>query len=202
MTSRLILASKSPRRSELLRQVGLEFEVVPSGVKEDFVKGESPQEHVVRLAQAKAKEVANAYPESWVIAADTIVCIGGSILGKPNNRQEALEMLRCLSGQEHWVLTGFSVCHLGKGRAGKEAVQTAVKMKDLTPAEMEWYVQTGESFDKAGGYAIQGTGSFMIESIRGSYTNVVGLPVCELIQMLNRMGAISIHPKMGIVIAP
>ncbi len=192
MNSRLILASKSPRRSELLRKVGLEFEVVPSGVQEDFVKGESPQDHVIRLAEAKAKQVGSNYPERWVVAADTIVYINGSILGKPDDRQEALEMLRCLSGQEHWVLTGFAVCHLAKGKADKEAVQTAVKMKDLVPAEIEWYVQTGEPFDKAGGYAIQGIGSFMIELIRGSYTNVVGLPLCELIQMLNRLGAITI----------
>lgn len=194
MTSRLILASKSPRRSELLRQVGLEFEVVPSGVKEDFVKGESPQEHAIRLAQAKARDVASKYPERWVIAADTIVYINESILGKPNNRQEALEMLRCLGGQEHWVLTGFAACHLAKGKADKETVQTAVKMKNLTSVEIDWYVQTGEPFDKAGGYAIQGVGSFMIESIRGSYTNVVGLPLCELIQMLNRLGAITFPP--------
>ncbi len=131
----------------------------------------------------------------WVIAADTIVIINGSILGKPKNREEAMEMLRRLSGQEHWVLTGFSVYHLGKGKGDKEAVQTAVKMKTLTPAEMEWYVQTGEPFDKAGGYAIQGIGSFMIESIRGSYTNVVGLPLCELIQMLKRLGAITISEQ-------
>ncbi len=200
MNSRLILASKSPRRSELLRQVGLEFEVVPSGVQEDFVKGESPQDHVIRLAEAKAREVGSKYPDCWVIAADTIVYINESILGKPNNRQEALEMLRCLSGQEHGVLTGFAVFHLAKSKADKEAVQTAVRMKNLSPAEIEWYVRTGEPFDKAGGYAIQGIGSFMIESIRGSYTNVVGLPLCELIQMLNRLGAITIHPKTGMVI--
>jgi len=200
MSSRLILASKSPRRSELLRQVGLEFQVVPSRVEEDLVRGESPQEHVIRLSEAKARNVAGKYPDCWVIAADTIVCINGSILGKPSNRQEALQMLRCLSGQEHWVLTGFAVCHLAEGKTDKETVQTAVKMKNLTPAEMEWYVQTGEPFDKAGGYAIQGIGSFMIESIRGSYTNVVGLPLCELIEMLSRLGAVTVHPEMGMVI--
>jgi len=194
MSNRLILASQSRRRSELLRQVGLEFEVVPSGVEEDFIQGESPREHVIRLAQAKVRDVASTLPERWVIAADTIVCINGSILGKPKNREEALEMLRCLNGQEHHVMTGFAVCHLAKDKADKEAVQTAVKMKNLTPAEMEWYVQTGEPFDKAGGYAIQGIGSFMIESIRGSYTNVVGLPLCELIQMLKGLGAITFPP--------
>jgi septum formation protein len=192
MGSRLILASKSPRRHELLKQVGLDFEVFPSRVSEDFVQKVSPQEHVIRLAEAKARDVANEYPDSWVIAADTIVTIDGSILGKPRNREEAIEMLGCLSGREHWVLTGISVCHLEEGKGDQEAVQTAVKVKTLTPPEMKWYVRTGEPYDKAGGYAIQGTGSFMIESIRGSYTNVVGLPLCELIQMLSRLGAITI----------
>jgi septum formation protein len=101
-------------------------------------------------------------------------------------------MLRKLSGKEHWVLTGFSVHHLEKGKGDQKAVRTAVTVKPLKPAEIEWYVRTGEPFDKAGGYAIQGIGSFMIKSIRGSYTNVVGLPLCELIEMLNRLGAITI----------
>ena len=192
MGSRLILASKSPRRYELLKQVGLDFEVIPSRVMENIVQKESPKEHVIRLAEAKARDIASGYPNRWVIAADTIVYINGSILGKPKSREEAMEMLHRLSGQEHWVLTGFSVFHLGEGKSDKETVQTAVKMKTLSPTEMEWYIQTGEPFDKAGGYAIQGIGSFMIESIRGSYTNVVGLPLCELIQMLNRLGAIAI----------
>ncbi len=192
MSSRLILASKSPRRYELLKQVGLDFEVVPSRVVEDFVQAETPQDHVIRLAEAKAQDVAYRYPDRWVIAADTIVYIDGSILGKPKNREEAKGMLHRLNGQEHWVMTGFSVCHLEKGKSDKEAVQTAVKVKALTSTEIEWYLWTREPFDKAGGYAIQGIGSFMIESIRGSYTNVVGLPLCELIQMLDRLGAIKI----------
>jgi septum formation protein len=200
MNNRLILASKSPRRYELLKQVGLGSDVIPSKVMEDFVQEESPQEHVIRLAEAKTRDVANGHPDRWVIAADTIVCINGSILGKPKGREEAIEMLRLLSGQEHRVLTGFSVWHLEKGKSDREAVQTAVRVKYLTPAEIEWYVRTGEPFDKAGGYAIQGIGSFMIESIRGSYTNVVGLPLCELIQMLNRLGAITIS-EFGMRIA-
>jgi len=201
MRNRLVLASKSPRRYELLKQIGLDFDVIPSGVKEDFVQGETPQAHVIRLAESKALEVGSRCPDCWVIAADTIVYINGSILGKPKSREEALEMLRGLSGQEHWVLTGFSVRHLAKGIGDKEAVQTAVKVKTLSPVEMEWYIQTGEPFDKAGGYAIQGAGSFMIESIRGSYTNVVGLPVCELIEMLRRLGAVKISSD-GIHISP
>jgi septum formation protein len=192
MKSRLILASKSPRRYELLKQIGLDFDMSPSRVEEDFIPEESPRDHVIRLAEAKALEVGSRNPDCWVIAADTVVYIDGFILGKPKNREGALEMLGRLSGQEHQVLTGFSVRHLGKGIGDQEAVETAVKVKVLTPAEMGWYVKTGEPFDKAGGYAIQGIGSFMIESIRGSYTNVVGLPLCELIEMLKRLGAVKI----------
>jgi septum formation protein len=199
MGSRLILASKSPRRYELLKQAGLDFEVIPSRIEEDFIAEESPEQHVIRLAEAKALEVGNRYPDRWVIAADTIVYIDGSIFGKPENREKALEMLRRLSGREHWVMTGFSVHHLEKEMGDREAVKTAVKVKPLTPVEVDWYVQTGEPFDKAGGYAIQGAGSFMIESIRGSYTNVVGIPLCELIQMLIRLGALRItHCKLKI----
>jgi len=201
MGNRLILASKSPRRCELLRRLGLDLEVVPSRIEEDFHEKESPEDRVLRLAQAKALEVGSQYPDCWIIAADTVVYVDHSMLGKPKDRKEAMDMLCRLSGKEHWVLTGFSVYHLEKGKRDREAVQTAVKVKRLTPVEMEWYVQTGEPFDKAGGYAIQGIGSFMIESIRGSYTNVVGLPLYELIEMLSRLGALTIS-EFGLRIAP
>ncbi len=201
MNHRLILASESPRRYELLTQMGLYFEVIPSKIFEDFVQAESPRDHVIRLAEAKVREVASKYPDRWVVAADTIVSINGSILGKPRGREEAAEMLCCLSGQDHRVLTGFSVCHSRKGESHKEVVQTVVRMKPLTSGEIDWYISTGEPYDKAGGYAIQGIGSFMIESIHGSYTNVVGLPLCELIQMLTRLGAITIS-EFGMRIAP
>jgi len=200
MSNRLILASESPRRYELLMQMGLDFEVIPSKIFEGFVQAESPKDHVIRLAEAKAREVASKYPDRWVVAADTIVCINGSILGKPQGREEAVEMLRRLSGQDHRVLTGFSVCHSRRGESDREVVQTVVRMKPLTSAEIDWYVGTGEPYDQSGGYAIQGIGSFMIESIQGSYTNVVGLPLCELIQMLNRLGAITFS-EFGIRIA-
>ena len=200
MGSRLILASKSPRRYELLKQVGIDFDVIPSGIEEDYIKGESPRKHVLRLAEAKALDVGNQYPGRWVIAADTIVYVDHSVLGKPKDREEAKKMLRRLSGREHRVLTGFSVHNLEEGKGDRETVQTAVKVKRLTQPEMDWYMKTGEPFDKAGGYAIQGIGSFMIESIKGSYTNVVGLPICELIQMLSRLEAITIS-ELGIRIA-
>lgn len=195
MGNRLILASKSPRRFELLKQVGLDFDVIPSRIEEDYIKGESPRKHVLRLAEAKALDVGNQFPKRWVIGADTIVYVDHAILGKPKSREEAMEMLHQLSGKEHWVLTGFSVRNLAKGKGDQEAVKTAVRVRNLASAEMEWYVGTGEPFDKAGGYAIQGIGSFMIESIRGSYTNVVGLPLSELIQMLSGLGAITISER-------
>jgi septum formation protein len=201
MKYRLILASKSPRRYDLLKQLGLDFEVIPSKIEEDFVPNESPREHVLRLAEAKALEVGNQYPEQWVIGADTIVYVDGIILGKPMSREEAMDMLKRLSGKEHRVLTGISVRSSNKGKGECGAVETAVRMKSLSPAEMDWYVRTGEPFDKAGGYGIQGIGSFMIESINGSYTNVVGLPLCELMQMLVRLEAITVS-ECGFQIAP
>jgi septum formation protein len=190
--SRFVLASRSPRRYELLKPLGFEIDIVPSRIEENLIVGESPEDHVLRLAEAKASEVGSRFPNRWVIAADTIVYIDHSILGKPKTQGEAIEMLQILSGREHWVLTGFSVQNIEKGKKGREAIKTAVKMKPLSPVEIDWYVNTKEPFDKAGGYAIQGIGSFMVESIRGSYTNVIGLPLCELMEMLVRLGAISI----------
>jgi septum formation protein len=195
MENRLILASRSPRRYELLKQVGLDFDVIPSRIEENFVKEESPKKHVLRLAEAKALDVGREYPDRWVIAADTIVYVDHSILGKPRDQGEAIKMLRRLSGKEHRVLTGFSVHHMKRRKEDCKVVQTSVKVKKLTSVEMKWYIKTGEPFDKAGGYAIQGMGSFMIESIRGSYSNVVGLPLCELIEMLNRLGAVTISER-------
>ncbi len=192
MAKGLILASESPRRKEMLKKIGLKFRVIPSGVAENFLPGESPEDYVRRLAKQKALEVGAGYPQSWVIAADTVVHVDGSILEKPKDPEEAIGMLRLLSGREHRVVTGFSVVHFAGGKGDQQTVETAVKMMELSPVEIEWYVNTNEPFDKAGGYAIQGIGSFMIESIRGSYTNVVGLPLCELIQMLIRLGALTI----------
>ncbi len=192
MRRRLILASSSPRRVELLKSIGLDFEVIPSKIEEDFISGESPKKHVIRLADAKALDIANRIPEAWVIGADTVVYQHGQILGKPKDRNEALKMLQHLSGEEHRVFTGISVYHLNKGKNDHQVVETRVRVKPLSQLEREWYVRTGEPMDKAGGYGIQGIGSFMIESIHGSYTNVVGLPLCELMELLMRLGALTI----------
>lgn len=197
MPKRLILASSSPRRYELLKQLGIEFDVIPSGVEENFLPKESPRRHALRLAEAKASEIAKQYPDRWVLGADTIVYIHQTILGKPKNSEEARAMLRQLSGKEHQVFTGVSIKHLSKNKMDRKVVRSLVRIKKLAPSEIDWYIQTGEPFDKAGGYAAQGIGSFMIESIRGSYTNVIGLPLCEVIQMLLRLGAIKFS-KTGI----
>jgi septum formation protein len=197
MPKRLILASSSPRRYDLLSQLGIEFDVIPSRIEEDVLPKESPRSHVLRLAEAKASEIAERYPNRWVLGADTIVYINHKILGKPKDRKEAQKILRQLSGKEHQVFTGVSIKHLKKNRADQKVVRSFVKIKRLAPSEIDWYIQTGEPFDKAGGYAAQGIGSFMIESIRGSYTNVIGLPLCEVLQMLLRLGAIRVS-KSGL----
>ena len=183
---KLILASSSPRRKKLLKQVGLRFEVVPSEVEEKVKDGENPVEHVLRLAEEKASNVANNSKDSWVIAADTIVLVNGEILGKPVRKQEAYQMLLKLSGKEHRVITGFCILNTGNGESIKESVETTVTFKELTEEEIQRYIKTRESFDKAGGYAIQGKGSFMVRGIKGSYTNVVGLPICEVVEALQR----------------
>jgi septum formation protein len=193
MMERFILASSSPRRQQLLRQIGLEFDVVSSEVEEDVIKGESPKDHVLRLAELKARKVGKIYPDQWVIGADTVVSIDGRILGKPKTDQEAYHMLNMLSGRDHLVVTGVSVCHEAKRKGETIAVETSVRIKTLNPDEITWYIRTGEPFDKAGGYAIQGRGAFMVQRIDGSYTNVVGLPLCELLELLNRVEAT--HPS-------
>jgi len=195
MENRLILASGSVRRYEMLARMGFDVDVVPAEISESPLPRETPSEQVLRLATTKAKRIAEREPGRWVIGADTIVVVNGVVLGKPKSREEALWMLSLLSGQEHTVLTGFAVCHLEKGKIGQGFAETKVKVKTLRPSEMEWYVSTQEPFDKAGAYAIQGIGSFMIESVRGSYSNVVGLPLCELIEMLFSLGALVITDR-------
>jgi septum formation protein len=180
----LILASKSPRRRYLLKQVGLSFSVIPSRFDETSVTMSTPETYVRILAEAKAAEVSKRYPQSWIIGADTIVLIDNTILGKPASWAQARGMLKRLSGKNHQVLTGFSICCAARQKKFSETVKTDVIFKDLTEPEIEWYIHTQEPFDKAGAYAIQGIGSFLVKRIKGSYTNVVGLPICEVIEYL------------------
>ncbi len=183
-----ILASKSPRRRYLLQQAGLCFTVIPSGVDEKAVPLTLSDDYVRSLAEAKADDIAARYPDNWVLGADTIVRIDGMILGKPRSREDARCMLRRLSGQTHQVLTGYAICCRKRDRRFSETVITDVTFKELTEAEIEWYIHTREPFDKAGAYAIQGLGTFLVKRVNGSYTNVVGLPVCEVIEFLIREG--------------
>ena len=187
---KLILASKSPRRRYLLGQAGLVFSVIPSQVDESSISVSSPALYAKELAIAKAMDVAKHHTDSWVIGADTIVLIDGLILGKPDSRQHAVEMLDRLSGQTHQVITGYSICRQTTGKQIADSVITDVTFKTLSTREIEWYTQTSEPFDKAGAYAIQGLGTFLVKSIHGSYTNVVGLPVCEVIEHLIREGVV------------
>jgi septum formation protein len=183
-----ILASKSPRRRYLLQQAGLCFAVIPSSVDESVVPLSVSDGYVRSLAEAKADDIAARYPDNWVLGADTIVRIDGTILGKPRSPEEARCMLRRLSGQTHQVLTGYAICCRDRGRHFSETVITDVTFKELTEAEIQWYIATREPFDKAGAYAIQGLGTFLVRRINGSYTNVVGLPVCEVIEFFIREG--------------
>jgi len=189
----LILASNSPRRKRLLKQIGLPFRSLPSDVDENQALGE-PLVKAVLLAEKKAKAVYSQSKESWILGADTMVVVGGRILGKPRDHEHIHSMLSRLSGKEHEVITGFCLLDPSGGMAHSEAITTLVKMKHLGEKEINAYVATGEPFGKAGGYAIQGVGAFMVESISGSYTNVVGLPVCALVKSLLALGALKDFP--------
>ena len=190
MEDQLVLASASPRRRELLQQIGLKFQVIPSRAKEHIIAGETPEEHVIRLSLDKATEVANRDNVSgrWFIGSDTIVLCNNQILGKPQDELHAAAMLEQLSGQEHRVLSGYAVLDRQSGAKRVEAVSTKVWFRQLTEAEITNYIATGEPADKAGAYAIQGLGICFVARIEGSYTNVVGLPLCKLTLAMKELG--------------
>jgi septum formation protein len=194
-TEKIILASGSPRRKELLLQIGIDIEIRPSSLNEETALPKKPEDYlpsdfVKQLSFLKADDIADLYPESWVLGADTVVVVKGRILGKPASKKDAQEMLKSLSNCEHSVFTGF--CILNKKLETKviDSVETKVTFKQLTKEEMVWYTETKEPFDKAGGYAIQGMGAFFVRSISGSYSNVVGLPVCEVVETLKSLNII------------
>ncbi|MEJ5357730.1 MAG: Maf family protein [Desulfobacterales bacterium] len=188
--SKIILASNSPRRRYLLERAGLRFDVIPSRIRESDPGGIPPGQYVRELASAKALDVARRHPESWVIGADTVVVVDGAVMGKPSSDEDARRMLFRLSGRIHEVMTGFCIRRQASGKVFSDTVRTTVQFKELAPAEIDWYIRTGEPFDKAGAYAIQGIGTFLVRRIEGSYTNVVGLPVCEVIEILIREGVL------------
>jgi len=220
MAVQLVLASQSPRRKELLERIGFTIRTIPADVNETPIEGETPTECVKRLAREKVLTVVErlqattsnlaeggqAHQNSssiltnkdaqirWVVGADTVVVLDGDLLGKPTDQDHAFDMLQRLSGREHKVITGFCIFDLMKNKEGLQAVVSTVRFKRVTRPEIEKYLGTGESLDKAGAYAVQGIGAYMIDSIEGSYTNVVGLPLCQMMEMLEEMGATDILP--------
>lgn len=179
---RLILASGSPRRRDFLAELGLVFEVRVTDIDETPQPGEQPVDFVARLAQEKAQAV--NIPDAWVLAADTAVVVDGEILGKPGDEEEACAVLMRLSDRWHEVWTGFSLCRQATGELCTKAVCTKVRFLELTPELCRAYARTGEPLDKAGAYGIQGKGCFLVPEISGSYTNVVGLPMAEVLEAL------------------
>ena len=185
---RLILASRSPRREALLRQIGLKFQVEPSGAEERVLEGVPPGDMAEALALEKARLVASGRKRGIVIGADTVVVLDGQILGKPAGTEEAKEMLSRLSGREHRVITGVAVVDASTGRSRSDRVTTSVRFARLSEVEIKRYVATGEPLDKAGAYGIQGYGALLIERIDGCYFNVVGLPLRRLAELLRELG--------------
>jgi len=196
-TKKIILASKSPRRRDLLEKLGLNLKIVPSNIDETAVSMKNPEKYVKELSFLKANNIALFYPDDWVLGADTIVVVAADydddqILGKPRSKTDAIAMLNTLNNREHSVFTGFSIVNQKKKCIMTQSVETKVFFKCLSPREIQWYVNTGEPFDKAGSYAIQGIGAFLVKGISGSYSNVVGLPVCEVIETLMNLNIIQI----------
>jgi septum formation protein len=187
----LILASASPRRQELLKRQGIPFTVCPSQVPEEQRQDETPYEYALRLACDKALGVARKQPGCWVLGADTVVEVNGMALGKPRDAEEASKMLRLLSGRGHKVITGFAVVDRTGQVKAQEAIVSRVTFKQLGDKEILAYIASGEPFDKAGGYAVQGLGAALVKRVEGSYTNVVGLPLEEVVEKLKELGVIA-----------
>lgn len=178
----IILASKSPRREQLLKQAGLEFIICPSDVDEIIDDHLSPKEVVLELAKQKACAVFNNYPNDLVIGADTIVVLDNDILGKPINHEDAYQMLKCLSGKTHQVLTGVTLVKSGKIESFVS--ESKVTMKPFDHKTIDQYVKSGEPMDKAGAYAIQGLGKDLVERYEGDYYTIMGMPIDQLIDKL------------------
>ncbi len=187
MISMLVLASASPRRQELLRNAGIAFAVQPAHIAEDPFPGEAAKACAERLAREKALAVARLRPKDVVLGADTVVVVGGQILGKPSDAADAARMLRVLSGRTHSVITGVCLVAAGQWSVGSET--TFVTMSEISEKEIADYVACGEPMDKAGAYAVQGIASRWIPRIEGDYSNVVGLPVVLVWRMLQKISS-------------
>jgi septum formation protein len=184
----IVLASASPRRKEMLEQLGLKFEVEPSNHIEDIQPRLKPHELAKAISQKKALAVASRRRNAIIIAADTIGVLEGKILGKPKTAEEAGKMLAALSGKSHLVITGFTILDTSDNRSASKSVETRVYVKKLSPEEINSYIASGEPLDKAGAYAIQGLGATIIERVEGDYFNVVGLPLSTVVESLKKFG--------------
>lgn len=187
-TKRLILASSSPRRKELLVKTGIIFEIIPSTFEEDMKIPISPKELAILLSKGKAQSVADKNPDAVVIGADTFVIFGDKVLGKPHTNEKAKETLHMLSGEEHSVITGFTIIEKSANKSISKTVETKVWFKDLSEKEIDEYVDTGEPLDKGGAYAIQGLGGKLIEKIEGDRSNMIGLPINDVLKTLREFG--------------
>lgn len=188
----IILASKSPRRKELMGLIPVGFEVITKEVEEKIDESKTPEENVRQLAEQKAYAVAQDHPDRWIVGCDTIVVSKEGIMGKPKDELDAAYMLEVLQGDWHKVCTGVSLTHIQRGITKSFVVTSLVYMRALTKQEIEWYVQTGEPMDKAGAYGIQGYASNFIDKIEGDYFNIVGLPVSMLYQVLKEYELLSL----------
>ncbi|HZM85913.1 MAG TPA: Maf family protein [Blastocatellia bacterium] len=185
---RIVLASASPRRAELLRQIGVDFELAPSQAEERPHPDEAPADYITRIARAKVIAVARGRERGLVIGADTVVVLDGRLIGKPENEADARKLLRQLSGRWHAVLTGVALYDCETRHEVADYEKTLVKFAAVTEAEIEWYVRTGEPMDKAGAYGIQGLGALFVDEVAGNYYNVVGLPIPLVYRLARRLG--------------
>jgi septum formation protein len=190
ITAPIVLASASPRRSELMALAGIDCSIVPADICEDALMDEQPAEHVMRLSREKAQAVAERTDGRFFIGADTVVVLNDRIMGKPADEEQAFEMLAALSGHTHQVITGITVFDRDTNTCLTRSVCTEVLFKALTHQEIRDYIATGCPMDKAGAYAIQGGAVHFIRSINGSYTNVIGLPMTELYELLQSAQAL------------
>lgn len=190
MKRNIILASTSPRRKELLEKTGLVFHTTTGTYEEDMTLPLMPNELAMHLSMGKAQAVGKYHTDAIIIAADTFLSYENKVLGKPHTKKKAKEILSTLSGKTHFVLTGFTVLDSKDNKSVSRVVETRVHFKKLTKEEIDNYVATGESLDKAGAYAIQGLGSEFVDRIEGSYSNVIGLPVEEVLEALKDFGIV------------
>lgn len=181
---KIILASASPRRKEILQNTKLKFDIQKSHIKEVILENESPESMVVRLAYEKAFDVAEKNRDKLIIGADTIVVLGDEILGKPKDEEDAFDMIQKLSNKTHRVITGISLVNLNQGKVINDYVVSYVTFKDLSEDSIKDYINTKESLDKAGAYGIQGYGALLVDNIQGDYFNIVGLPISRLSDLL------------------